>query len=166
MTCWCKRCKANKTTFLLIQSRKMYIFGLCNQFYAGNGTAEPSSSTWASPCLTMPKTDNTPCFCLDFRKVRTKPDSYPSPRTDDCHQPGWCCWVHLQIQAFERLHLSNRQQQQHSNAWWINLLGIWKAVQCIQRTLSSSVVAVLLLSCVSVLSFTVAGSWLVVAGGS
>jgi len=48
-----------------------------------NGIAQPSSSSWASPCLLVPKSDNTPRFC--FRKVNhvTKPDSFPIPRVED-----------------------------------------------------------------------------------
>ena len=51
-----------------------------------NGIAEPSFSSWASPCLLVPKSDNTPRFCSDFRKVNsvTKPDAFPLPRMDDC----------------------------------------------------------------------------------
>ncbi|KAM8771398.1 retrovirus-related Pol polyprotein from transposon 297 [Acanthopagrus schlegelii] len=51
-----------------------------------NGIAQPSSSSWASPCLLVPKSDNTPRFCSDFRKVNhvTKPDSFPLPRMEDC----------------------------------------------------------------------------------
>ena len=51
-----------------------------------NGIAEPCSSSWSSPCLLVPKSDNTPRFCSDFRKVNnvTKPDSFPLPRMDDC----------------------------------------------------------------------------------
>ncbi len=48
--------------------------------------AEPSFSSWASPCLLVPKSDGTMRFCTDFRKVNsvTKPDSFPLPRMDDC----------------------------------------------------------------------------------
>ncbi len=48
--------------------------------------AEPSCSSWASPCLLVPKSDGTMRFCTDFRKVNsvTKPDSFPLPRMDDC----------------------------------------------------------------------------------
>lgn len=34
------------------------------------GIAEPSSSSWASPCLLVPTSDNTPRFCTDFRKLK------------------------------------------------------------------------------------------------
>lgn len=51
-----------------------------------NGSAEPSNSSWASPCLFVPKSDNTPTFCTNYRKVNavTKPDSFPLPRMEDC----------------------------------------------------------------------------------
>ncbi len=56
------------------------------QYLLDHGIAEPSSSSWASPCLLVPKTDNTLRFCTDFRKVNavTKPDSFPLPRMEDC----------------------------------------------------------------------------------
>ncbi len=51
-----------------------------------NGLAKPSSSSWSSPCLLTPKSDGTPRFCTDFRKVNavTVPDSFPLPRMEDC----------------------------------------------------------------------------------
>lgn len=51
-----------------------------------NGLAKPSHSPWSSPCLLAPKSDGTPRFCTDFRKVNavTVPDSFPLPRMDDC----------------------------------------------------------------------------------
>ncbi len=51
-----------------------------------NGLAKPSSSSWSSPCLLTPKSDGTPRFCTDFRKVNavTVPDSFPLPRIEDC----------------------------------------------------------------------------------
>lgn len=51
-----------------------------------NGIAEPSSSSWASPCLLVGKPDSTYRPCTDFRKVNavTKPDSFPLPRMEDC----------------------------------------------------------------------------------
>uniref|UniRef100_A0A096M9Z4 ribonuclease H n=1 Tax=Poecilia formosa TaxID=48698 RepID=A0A096M9Z4_POEFO len=50
------------------------------------GIAEPSMSSWASPCILVPKPDNTLRFCSDFRKLNavTKPDCSPLPRMDDC----------------------------------------------------------------------------------
>lgn len=51
-----------------------------------NGIAEPSNSSWASLCLLVPKSDNIPRFCTDFRKVNsvTKPDSFPLSWMEDC----------------------------------------------------------------------------------
>lgn len=51
-----------------------------------HGIAEPLLSSWASPCLVVPKSDNTPRFCTDFRKVNAvmKPDSFLLPRMEDC----------------------------------------------------------------------------------
>lgn len=51
-----------------------------------HGIAEPSASSWSSPCLLVDKSDHTPRFCTDFCKVNfvTKPDCYPLPRLDDC----------------------------------------------------------------------------------
>ena len=51
-----------------------------------HGIAEPSLSSWSSPCLLVDKSDKSDRFCTDFRKVNnvTKPDSYPLPRVEDC----------------------------------------------------------------------------------
>ena len=56
------------------------------KYMLDNGIAEPSASSWASPCLLVPKSDKTFRFCTDFRKVNavTKPDSFPLPRMEDC----------------------------------------------------------------------------------
>lgn len=56
------------------------------QYLVDNGLAEPSSSPWSSPCLLIPKPDHTFRFCTDYRKVnaKTKPDSFPLPRMEDC----------------------------------------------------------------------------------
>lgn len=54
-----------------------------------NHISEPSASSWASPCLLVQKSDNTPRFCSDFRKVNkiTKSDCFPLPRMEDCIDP-------------------------------------------------------------------------------
>ena len=51
-----------------------------------NGFAVQSSSAWSSPCLLELKSDGTPRFCTDFRKVNsvTVPDAHPLPLIDDC----------------------------------------------------------------------------------
>lgn len=56
------------------------------EYLVDHGLAEPSSSPWSSPCILVPKPDNTFRFCTDFRKVNaiTKPDSFPLPRMEDC----------------------------------------------------------------------------------
>jgi len=56
------------------------------KYMVHNKIAVPSDSSWASPCLLVPKSDNTFRFCTDFRKVNavTKPDSFPLPRMEDC----------------------------------------------------------------------------------
>ncbi|KAK7889547.1 hypothetical protein WMY93_025107 [Mugilogobius chulae] len=56
------------------------------QYLLENGLATPSHSPWSSPCLLAPKSDGTPRFCTDFRKVNavTVPDSFPLPRMEDC----------------------------------------------------------------------------------
>lgn len=51
-----------------------------------NGIVEPSSSSWASPCLPIKKSDGSPHFCTDYQKVNevTKLDAYPLPCLEDC----------------------------------------------------------------------------------
>lgn len=51
-----------------------------------NDIAEPSRSSWSSPCLLAGKSDGSDRFCTHFRKVNgvTKPDCYPLPRVEDC----------------------------------------------------------------------------------
>ncbi|TWW59234.1 Retrovirus-related Pol polyprotein from transposon 17.6 [Takifugu flavidus] len=51
-----------------------------------HGFAVPSSSSWSSPCLLDKKSDGSPRFCTDFRKVNsvTVSDAHPLPLIDDC----------------------------------------------------------------------------------
>lgn len=55
------------------------------EYMLENGIAEPSSSSWASPCLLVDKSDRSPRFCTDYRQVYgvTKPDAYPLPHIED-----------------------------------------------------------------------------------
>lgn len=55
-------------------------------YLIAHGFAVPSSSPWSSPSLLVPKSDQTPRFCTDYRRVNaiTKPDSFPLPRMEDC----------------------------------------------------------------------------------
>ncbi|TWW54068.1 Retrovirus-related Pol polyprotein from transposon 412, partial [Takifugu flavidus] len=51
-----------------------------------HGFAVPSSSSWSSPCLLDKKSDGSPRFCTDFRKVNsvTISDAHPLPLIHDC----------------------------------------------------------------------------------
>lgn len=44
------------------------------------------NASWTSPCLLVPKLENIPRFCTDFRNINsvTKPDSFPLPRMGEC----------------------------------------------------------------------------------
>ncbi len=55
-------------------------------YMLSHGIAEPSISSWSSPCLLVIKSDGSDRFCTDFRKVNniTKPDCHPLPRMEDC----------------------------------------------------------------------------------
>ena len=55
------------------------------QYLLDNNLAEPSQSPWASPCLLVPKQDNSFRLCTDYRKVNqvTVRDSYPLPLIED-----------------------------------------------------------------------------------
>lgn len=70
--------RVNPTKRILMQQEVEYL--------VKHGLAEPSNSAWSSPCILVPKPDDTPRFCTDFRKVNavTKPDSFPLPRMEDC----------------------------------------------------------------------------------
>jgi len=56
------------------------------KFMLQNEMIEPSHSQWSSPCLLVPKPDNSFRFCTDYRRVNlvTKVDAYPMKRVDDC----------------------------------------------------------------------------------
>ena len=64
--------------------KRKYLDSEVNYMLA-NKIAEPSTSSWSSPCILVPKPDGTSRFCSDFRKLNsvTKPDCFPLPRIDD-----------------------------------------------------------------------------------
>ncbi len=72
--------------FYRVSEEKRKIMDTEIQYMLENGIAEPSSSSWASPCLLVEKSDKSSRFCTDYRKVNavTKPDAYPLPRIEDC----------------------------------------------------------------------------------
>lgn len=81
-----------------------------------NNIAAPSSSSWASPCILVPKQDGTPRFCTDLRKVNavTKSDSFPLPRMDDCiDQVGSAKFVSKfdLLKGYWQVPLSKRAQE-------------------------------------------------------
>ncbi len=81
-----------------------------------NNIAVPSASSWASPCILVPKHDGTPRFCSDFRKLNavTKSDSFPIPRMDDCiDQVGSAKFVSKfdLLKGYWQVPLSKRAQE-------------------------------------------------------
>ena len=56
------------------------------QYMLENDIIEPSDSEWSSPCVLVPKPDNTYRCCTDLKRVNavSKSDSFPLPRIDDC----------------------------------------------------------------------------------
>ena len=49
------------------------------EYLLGNDFIELSQSDWSSPCILVPKPDETFRMCTDYRKVNyvTKTDSFP-----------------------------------------------------------------------------------------
>ena len=72
--------------FYRISQEKHKVMEKEMKYMLDNRIAEPSASSWASPCLLVDKSDKSPRFCTDYRKVNgvTKPDAYPLPRMEDC----------------------------------------------------------------------------------
>ncbi|XP_048044029.1 uncharacterized protein LOC125266937 isoform X1 [Megalobrama amblycephala] len=55
-------------------------------YLLAHNLAEPSFSSWSSPCILVSKSDHSYRFCTDYRKLNSlrKPDCFPLPRIDDC----------------------------------------------------------------------------------
>ena len=70
--------RANQTKRQLMKQEVEYLLQ--------NDLASASSSPWSSPCLLEAKSDGSPRFITDFRKVNavTVRDSYPLPCMEDC----------------------------------------------------------------------------------
>lgn len=86
------------------------------EYMVKHDIAGPSSSSWASPCLLVPKSGNTPRFCTDFRKVNqvTKPDYFPLPHMEDCvDQVGAAKYVSKfdLLKGYWQVPLSKRAQE-------------------------------------------------------
>ncbi|XP_034567353.1 uncharacterized protein LOC117832370 [Notolabrus celidotus] len=72
--------------FYRVSDEKRRIVDAEIQYMLDNSIAGHSNSSWASPCLLVEKSDKSPRFCTDYRKVNavTKPDAFPLPRIEDC----------------------------------------------------------------------------------
>ena len=56
------------------------------QYMLDKDIIEPSQSSWASPCVFVPKPEDSIRYCTSYRKVNvlSKTDSFPIPRMEDC----------------------------------------------------------------------------------
>lgn len=75
-----------KQRFYRMAPKKLKYLDAEIDYMVKNNIARPSSSSWASPCILVPKPDDTARFCTDMRKVNsvTKSDCFPLPRMEDC----------------------------------------------------------------------------------
>lgn len=81
-----------------------------------HGIAVPFSSSWASACFLVNKSDKSPRFCTDYWKVdgTTKPDAYPLPCTEDCvDQFGSAHYISKfdLLKASSKCHCQNEQKR-------------------------------------------------------
>ena len=72
------------------------------------GIIRKSKSPWASPVVVVPKSDGSPRFCIDYRKLNsvTKKEVYPLPRIDEALDTLARIQVFLSI-GFESWILAN-----------------------------------------------------------
>lgn len=52
--------------FYWVLEEKQKVMGTEKTYMLDNGIAEPSSSSWASPCLLVDKSDKSSRFCTDY----------------------------------------------------------------------------------------------------
>ncbi|CAF4948130.1 unnamed protein product [Rotaria socialis] len=74
----------NSPPFRYAPTRKQMIEQHLNEML-DQGIFSPSTSSWASPVILVPKKDGSLRFCIDPRKLNTVAirDAYPLPRIDD-----------------------------------------------------------------------------------
>lgn len=58
-----------KQRFYRMAPEKLKCLNCEVEYMLENNIAVPSSVSWASPCILVPKPDKTPRFCTDMRKV-------------------------------------------------------------------------------------------------
>lgn len=108
--------KPIKQRFYQVNADKLKCLNSEIAYMLENSIAEPSSSSWASPCLLVPKSDGTLRFYTDFRKVNanTKPDQFLLPRIEDCvDQVGSAKFVSKLdlLKGYWQVPLSDRAQE-------------------------------------------------------
>lgn len=63
----------------------------------------PSSSPWSSPCLLLPKSNDSPRFCTDFCKVNVTVTVPDYPMDGGLHRQYWFCMFCYRTPLTERL---------------------------------------------------------------
>ena len=96
------------------------------QYLLDNDFIEPSQSNWSSPCLLVPKPDQSYRMCTDFRKLNsvTKTDTFPIPRTDDCidkvGKAKYVTKIDL-LKGFYQVPLTERAKELSAFVWSISV---------------------------------------------